>query len=233
MLRNKDKFKGKLKLATFGAVLATPFAAMPAMASSCFIGESAPASFSCSESSVTYQGLTFSNIVVTALVTGSGTIVLGGLTTTTAAPGEYGLQLTYTAQTGATAGSQADVSLTYAVSGASIDDAYASFSGTVTGTGTQSLAETLSNGYTLSLNAAGAVSTTFSPISYLTAGKDQNDFSGSAGSATSSIMVNAYSLAATPIPATLPLLATGLLGLWGVSRKRRKKGSRLGSAQAS
>jgi len=217
----------RLKGATVGAVLATPFAAMPAMASPCTIGETAPASFTCSESDVSFQGLSFTNILVSALVSGSGSIVLGSLTTFTPAPGEFGLRLTYVANTGNTPNSTADISLTYNVAGNLINDAFLSFVGSSSGTGTDNISETITfpngHGTTLSLASSGSTMTTFAPVPSLSVLKDQDDFSGAAGSSTSSALVNAFSLTTVPIPGTLPLLGAGLAGLWGlVSRRKRK-----------
>jgi hypothetical protein len=90
----------------------------------------------------------------------------------------------------------------------------------------------LSNSITLTLTKAGTTSTTFTPIASLSVIKDQNDYSGSLGSSESSVVENEFSVTTTPIPAALPLFATGLVGLWGFRRKRSKR-NRLGSAQAS
>jgi hypothetical protein len=92
--------------------------------------------------------------------------------------------------------------------------------------------EIFSNGQQISLSAPGTSNViTFTAIGSLGVTKDQDNFAGSGSSSFASALSDGFSLTATPIPATLPLLATGLAGLWGVSRKRRK-GSRLGSAQA-
>jgi hypothetical protein len=116
------------------------------------------AGFSCNVGPVT-----FSNIHVNAAPTGSGTMSLTDFvpfTTVFGGQTEWGLTLTYSAKTGTTAGSTADVSWTYMVSGTPnlLTDAYASFAGTTTGPGTASLAEVLSNGSTPTLSSPGAVS---------------------------------------------------------------------------
>jgi endoglucanase Acf2 len=178
-------------------------------------------------------GVTFSSFNVNTTVTGSGSVAFASpySVVVTSGGGEFGLELEYAANTGSTAGSAADVAWTYNVSGNLLTDALVSLAGTTSGTGTINVSEVLTNGTTLTLLGAGSTTTTFTPIGSLGVIKDQEDYSGSAGSSDSSILVNEFSLTSTPIPATLPLLATGLAGLWGVSRKRRK-GSRLGSAQA-
>jgi hypothetical protein len=104
---------------------------------------------------------------------------------------EFGLDLFYASDTGTTPGSQADVGWTYNVSGVpSLIDAFATFAGTTTGTGTADLSEVLSNGVSLSLAAPGSTSAIFSAIGSLSVIKDQSDFAGSAGSADSSILGN-------------------------------------------
>ena len=60
--------------------------------------------------------------------------------------------------------------------------------------------------------------------------KDQDNFAGSAGIATASILTNGFSLTATPIPGALPLFATGLVGFWGLRKKRSKQSA---AAQAA
>jgi hypothetical protein len=216
--------KNKLKLATAGAALTLPFFALPAAAATCVPGDES--NITCTYGSVNYMGLSFTNISVTLTATGTGSVVLGSLSEVTPVPGEYGLELTYSANTGTNPNSQADVSLTYNVSGSLIDDAYAAFSGSTSFSGTENLSETLSNNVTISLLAAGSTTVTFSPVSTLGVIKDQNDFSGasSEGGASSSALENAFSLTTTPIPGTLPLMATGLVGLWGLRRKRKAKG---------
>jgi hypothetical protein len=170
--------------------------------------------------------VTFSNFVVTTPTGGSGTVSLGmfsPFTTLIGAVTEYGFSLSYAANTGATPGSTADVALTYNVAANLLNDAFASFAGTTTGTGTSSLAETLSNGVTLNLNAPGSTTASFPPIGNLSAIKDQNDFSGAAGSSMSSILQNAFSVT-TPIPepASLALLGSALAGFGWISSRRRK-----------
>jgi hypothetical protein len=212
----------KLLLASAGAaavaLLTSPAMASPVACTTASVATYEASGFSCS---VDGGAIVFSNIVVSSVVSGGAVVTLGNFSPFNIG-NEWGLTLSYASNTG-TSASQADVAWQYNVSASPpLVDAYASFTGTVTGTGTASLSETLSNGVTLSLNGPGATTVNFSPISSLGVIKDQNDFSGSAGSAESSILANGFSLAATPIPGTLPLLAGGLLGLFAMRRKRKR-----------
>jgi hypothetical protein len=146
---------------------------------------------------------------------------------------EFGLHLDFASDTGTTPGSLADVALTFDVSGApSLTGAFAVFAGTTTGTGTDDLSEVLSNGVSLTLNAPGATSAMFSAIGSLSVVKDQSDFAGSAGSADSSILGNAFSTtpenavttAAVPEPSTWAMMLLGFAGLGYVAFRRRSKG---------
>jgi hypothetical protein len=219
-------------LATTAALLAAPFLALPASASPCVNGTIGSYE-ALGATGCTVGGVTFSNFNVNTTVSGTGSVAFASPNSVivTSGGGEFGLELEYSANTGSTPGSTADVAWTYNVSGNLLSDAFAELAGTTSGTGTINVSEVLTNGTTLTLLGAGSTSTTFTPIGSLGVIKDQDNYAGSAGSSDASILVNEFSLTSTPIPATLPLLATGLLGLWGVSRKRRK-GSRLGSAQA-
>jgi hypothetical protein len=197
-------------------VISTPLMALPAWALPCVTGSVASyetPGFSCS-----VDGFTFSGISVTTVVSGSGSVTLGSFSPFTSG-GESGLALTYSANTGTTPGSTADVAWIYNVTG-NIVDAFMSFTGTTTGTGQATSSETLSNNVTLSLTAPGSVTATFSPVTSLGVIKDQNDFAGSSGSAETSVLENGFS---TPLPGALPLFATGLAGLWGLRRKRNKR----------
>jgi hypothetical protein len=222
----------KLGLAAVAAVVATPLMAASAWASACVTGTVASyetAGFSCT---VDNGAITFSNFAVNTI----GNVTLGNFTPFVDSTNtEFGLSLNYAATTTAMQ-PNADVAWTYNVSGNLISDAYAAFSGGVTGTGTQDLTETLSNsgdGFsaTLTLNAPGSQTIAINPAqSSLTAMKDQDNFAGSAGSATASIVTNGFSLTATPIPGALPLFATGLVGFWGL---RKKRGKQSAAAQAA
>jgi hypothetical protein len=217
-----------MKTALFAAALAAgPLVGMSpllggssALAAACATGAVSvyeAAGFSCSVGPVT-----FSNIAVTIP---AGTVALGDFSPFTIG-GENGLTLSYSANTGNLPNSPADVQWAYSVSGTpSLEDAFASFAGTTTGTGTASLSETLiSNGTNLSLTGPGSTSTTFAPIPSLAVLTDQNDFSGPAGSASSNLLQNAFSVTppAVPEPSTwaMGLIGFGLLGVLGYRKTR-------------
>jgi len=205
----------KLWLGTVAAVMASPLLALPAAAAPCVTASVSVyegAGFSCS-----VNGVTFSNISVSTL----GNVTLGNFTPFTQG-GEFGLTLNYLAVAGSS--SNADVAWSYNVAGSFLDDVFMAFTGTTTGTGTASLSETLSNGVTLSLNSPGSTSTTFAPTASLGVIKDQADIAGPEGTSQTSLLTNAFSLT-TPLPGALPLFATGLLGFWGVRRRRRNQNS--------
>jgi hypothetical protein len=195
---------------------------------------SAPvATYEASGFSCTLDNLSFSNFVVTTI----GSVTLGNFSPATNGPnGEFGLTLNYTsAATGTNVSS--DVDWTYvvtAINGASITDAFANFVGTVSGTGTANLGEDLVNAMTgmtvgsISLTAPNTSQViNFSPVGAIDATKDQQNFSGTAGSALTSSLTNAFSTSAVPGPivgAGLPGLISMLLGgggLWWRKRKRR------------
>jgi hypothetical protein len=189
--------------------------ASTALAAACAtapVGVFETAGFSCNVGPVT-----FSDFSVLSTTNGSGVVVLSDFSPfTTVVDGvrEFGLNLSFASDTGTTPGSLADVALTFNVSGApSLTDAFAVFAGTTTSTGTDNLSEVLSNGVSLTLNAPGATSAMFSAIGSLSVVKDQSDFAGSAGSADSSILGNAFSVTAVPEPSTWAMMLAGFVGL--------------------
>jgi hypothetical protein len=217
----------KLALLSAAAVI-TPLTALPALAGTCTTGTVASyeaAGFSCS-----VDGVTFSDITVNTI----GLVTLGNFSPfVNSTNTEFGLTLNYSANANFT-NPTADVSWTYNVSGNLLEDAYMAFAGTTTNGGVANLSETLSPiGVTLALNAPGSTSTTFSPVGSLSVLKDQDDFADTEGATSStSLMTNAFSLTATPVPAALPLFGTGLVGMWAWGRKRKPASKAIGQATA-
>ena len=171
--------------------------------------------------------VTFSDITAVPTISGSGTVTLSDFSPfTTVVDGvtESGLDLFFSADTGATPGSTADVGLTFNVSGVpNLVDAFATFAGTTTGTGHDDLSEVLSNGASLSLHAAGSTSAIFSAIGSLSVVKDQSDFAGSAGSGDSSILGNGFSVKGVPEPSTWAIMALGFVALGYAALRRNAK----------
>jgi hypothetical protein len=205
------------------ALITLPLMGLSAWGAPCVTGSVASyevAGFSCNVGSVL-----FSNIAVNTITTGSGMVALGNFTPFTDGV-ESGLSLNYVANTGTTPGSAADVAWIYNVADLNpggLVDAFVSLATTVTGTGQSSVSEVLSNGVTLSLNGAGATTATFAPIGALGVIKDQNNFAGAAGSASASILQNAFSEVPGPIVgAGLPGLVAACGGLLALARRRRK-----------
>jgi hypothetical protein len=196
--------------------------ALAAVCSTASVSVYEAASFSCNVGPVT-----FSDITVVPTASGSGVVTLSEFSPfTTVVDGvtEFGLELFYSSDTGTTPGSTADVGWSYNVSGVpNLTDAFATFAGTVTGTGADDLSEVLSNGASLSLSAPGSTSATFSPIGALSVIKDQSDFAGAAGSADSSILGNAFSVAAVPEPSTWAMMALGFVGLGFMGQRRSRR----------
>jgi hypothetical protein len=215
----------------FASLAAAPFLGMSPIlgASSALAAACATASVSVYEAagfSCNVGPVTFSDINVVPTASGSGVVTLSDFSPfTTVVDGvtEFGLELFYSSDTGTTPGSTADVGWSYNVSGVpNLTDAFATFAGTVTGTGVDTLSEVLSNGASLSLSAPGSTTATFSPIGALSVIKDQSDFAGGLGSADSSILGNAFSVAGAPEPSTWAMMALGFAGLGFMGWRSRK-----------
>jgi hypothetical protein len=226
---------GNPRYLAFAALAAGPLLGMSPLlgASSALAGVCVTASVSVYEAagfSCSVGPVTFSNIAVLPTVSGSGVVTLNDFSPFSVVVDgtpEYGLHLFYASDTGTTPGSQADVGWTYDVSGVpKLTDAYEVYAGTMTGTGATDLSEVLSNGVSLSLTAPGATSAMFSPIGSLNVIKDQNDFAGSAGSADSSILGNAFSV--VPEASTWAMMLIGFAGLGYAGLRGHKKGLAVG-----
>jgi hypothetical protein len=172
------------------------------------------------------DGMTFSNIVVTATATGNGSVTLTSFTPFSFG-GEFGLSLVYTALA-PDATSTVDVAWTYNVTGSPfIGDALLALAGNTTGAGHAQVSEVLLPiGVILSLNSPGSTTATFAPVGALSVLKDQIDFVGVAGgTSTTSILTNAFSVPGPALGAGLPGMVAaggGLLAWW---RRRRSKGA--------
>jgi hypothetical protein len=170
-------------------------------------------------SSCTVGGLTFSDITINLVGSISGLQLTPVITST-----ETGIALSFS-----DTGTSADINLTYDVAGSNITDALASVTGSASGGGVVSIGESLSDPNTLqqfaslscsSTTGSCSTTTTFSPVSSLFADKDQADIPGD-GLAESSSIIDAFSVA-TPIPGALPLFASGIVGIWMCTRRRKR-----------
>lgn len=73
-----------------------------------------------------------------------------------------------------------------------------------------------------STTVALSKSVTFTPTGSIQVSKDIN-VKGNDGTASISQVIDAFSQTVVPIPGALPLFATGLVGLWGLRRRRSKQ----------
>jgi len=215
--------KRKLFSAVVTAGLFTSFT--PAWAATCTtapVSTYTAAGFSCN-----IGGLTFSNIVVTPILSNGGTVTLTDFAPVNPVAGEFGLRLDYTAS--AIPLQIASVQWTYSVAGVpNIGDAFFAFDGSAQGTAQTGAMITLSNisGPPLELTP-GAPSTeiAFTLTSSINGNATQFN-NGVQGTVTGRSLTQAFSGAtppAIPLPAALPLFATGLIGLGLLGWRRKQK----------
>jgi hypothetical protein len=216
------------------ALIATPLMGLPAWADACpaftpVIANNGFVQFAAGGGTFNtfcnVDGVTFSNVRVFTL----GSVAVGGLSPFMLG-NEFGLTLNFASNAVGT-NLSSDVLWTYSVSGNLLNDAFASFTGTVSGTGTATLGEQLINPITqttigsIQLHQPNTSQTiTFDPIANLFVSKDQQNFTGTLGSSMTSQMTNAFSLVPGPIMgAGLPGLVLAALGLVGLGRRRRQQ----------
>lgn len=216
----------KLGLAAAAAFAVSPFMVLPALADTCPVentGASVISTYTASNFSCNVGGVTFSNFVfqpnAEVSITGISTYSVGG---------EFGLTLAYSTNPIAggpmTPGANADLFWSFAATGNLLTDAYAAILGTTFG-GTYGLTETIADSTNpqyaqLSITSPNLSSTVnFGAVNDIFVTKDQFTTSN----ANVSSLTDAFSLTATPIPGALPLFATGLVGFWGLRKKRSKE----------
>jgi hypothetical protein len=220
------------------ALVAMPLMGLPAWGAACSLiaqpsnGSNVGDYVSLGSTGCDVGPVTFYNITVSVVTGGDpqGTVTLGNfIPVTFAGPTgetEYGLALHYDASALPPSGT-ADVSWIYnvkAADGFALSDAFLSLAGNISNGGSITVSEILSNGITLSLDGAGIDFQTFlTPVGSLLAQKDQATHSNG-GSATTSILTNAYSVVPGPIAgAGLPGLVAACGGLIGLARRRRRQ----------
>jgi hypothetical protein len=220
--------KSRRALRVAAGLITTPLLGLPAWGAPCVPG-SVASYVALGATGCSVDGVTFSNIAVNTLVSGGGTVTLGNFTPFQVIVNgvlESGLSLNYIANAGIS-GAETDVAWSYNVSGSLLSDAFMSFAGNTTGTGQAQISEVLSNGVTLSLNAPGSTTAMFAPVGSLFVLKDQADHAN-AGTASSSIIANAFSVTAVPGPmvgAGLPGLVVAGSGLLALARRRHRRRS--------
>jgi hypothetical protein len=206
-----------------GVVVGTALLSSPAAAVVACVGGSVASYVALGSGGCSVGPVTFSNISVETLFSNGGSVVLGNFTPISFG-NDYGLTLHYLAiAPGANA--TADVFWNYNVSGDPfLHDAFLAFAGNTSGSGHAEVSEILSNGTVLSLNVPGSTTAEFSPITTLFVLKNQANFVGaSGGTAQTSALTNAFSVGVVPLPAALPLFASGLAALGLLGRRKKRK----------
>jgi hypothetical protein len=200
-------------LLTAIALVALP---LPAQAAPCI---SAPSSlYTIGNFSCNVDGFTFSNIIISVITSSGATVNEFDMTIDPVHPlGGSGLQLNYHAVADSTKGFDpvADITWRYNVVGVpSITGAYLALDGSTTGAGISQTSEVFFNAVpTISLNAPGTVSETFSPVFSLFVSTDHVDqvFGGLPGLAESHSLTNAFtSTTFASVPG--PVAGAGLPG---------------------
>jgi hypothetical protein len=215
-------FKGSTLTVGAATLIASSLLAAPAWSAECV--QAPVATYTASGFSCNVGPVTFSGISVTPTIVGNANITFNDFFPF-AFGNEFGLTLGYSA-TATGAGASADILWLYTVTGVPpINDAFLLLAGNTDGSGHAVVGETLSNGVVLSLNAPGATTAFFNPVTTLRVMKDQIDFVGlDGGFATTSALSNAFSVVPGPVVgAGLPGLVVACGGLLGLARRRRQR----------
>jgi hypothetical protein len=244
-----------MKTRRFGiaaALITTPFIGLPAWGAACpvftRVANNVAVTFGAGDPSCDVDGVVmFSNVLIRT----TGLVTLGGLSPFIQG-NELGLTLNYSANA-APGFVSSDVLWTYEVttigSGVHLVDAFTQLTGVATATGTATLGEQLIDPFALTPEGfprpttAGSIALTepntsqmitstpggpFDPrfeYNQLFVLKDQGNFAGTAGSAFTSAMTDAFSVRHTPAPivgAGLPGLVIACGGLLAWWRRRRQ-----------
>jgi hypothetical protein len=221
-----------MKRIALTALLALPLMPSPAQAVTAACTSQAVSVYIAAGFSCFIDGITFSNFSVNTV----GNVALGNIGPATTAPdGEVGLSINYTSSATNTS-PNADVTWNFRATvtdgGPLINDVFAQLIGTITGSGTATLGEGVTDAITgatlasISLTQPNTSATqSFTPTGSVNLNKDQQngvDFTGITGSAMTSEVTNAFSRVPGPVVGMgLPGLVAALLGFVGYRRKRR------------